>query len=131
MKHNKDLLVQIGNKIRTLRELRKLTQENISVELSITQKTYSNIENGISDVSISLLYSISNVLGFTVKDILELDENSFIQNIFNNNNGNKGVNIMNQHSNNINEIQGLYERLLAEQKDKYEAIISITGNKKK
>ena len=124
MKHNKELLKQIGNKIRTLRELKKLTQENIAYELDITQKTYSNIENGISDVSISILYKISIVLGFTIKDILDLDEDSFIQNIFNNNNGNKGVNIMNQHSSNINEIKALYERLLVEQKEKYETILN-------
>ncbi len=124
MKHNKELLKQIGNKIRTLRELKKLTQENIAYELDITQKTYSNIENGISDVSISILYKISIVLGFTIKDILDLDEDSFIQNIFNNNNGNKGVNIMNQHSSNINEIKALYERLLIEQKEKYETILN-------
>ncbi|HQO89276.1 MAG TPA: helix-turn-helix transcriptional regulator [Chitinophagales bacterium] len=123
MKHNKELLSQIGNKIRTLRELRKLTQENVSNELDITQKTYSNIENGITDMTISILYKISGVLGFSVNDILELDENSFIQNIFNNNNGNKGVNIMNQHSNNVNDIKSLYERLLQEQKEKYEQII--------
>ena len=82
------------------------------------------IENGISDVSISILYKISIVLGFTIKDILDLDEDSFIQNIFNNNNGNKGVNIMNQHSSNINEIKALYERLLIEQKEKYETILN-------
>ncbi|HPA35202.1 MAG TPA: helix-turn-helix transcriptional regulator [Chitinophagales bacterium] len=123
MKDNKELLSQIGNKIRTLRELRKLTQENVSNELDITQKTYSNIENGITDMTISILYKISGVLGFSVNDILELDENSFIQNIFNNNNGNKGVNIMNQHSNNVNDIKSLYERLLQEQKEKYEQII--------
>ena len=64
------------------------------------------------------------MLGFTIKDILDLDEDSFIQNIFNNNNGNKGVNIMNQHSSNINEIKALYERLLIEQKEKYETILN-------
>ncbi|HQO30982.1 MAG TPA: helix-turn-helix transcriptional regulator, partial [Chitinophagales bacterium] len=74
MKHNKELLSQIGNKIRTLRELRKLTQENVSNELDITQKTYSNIENGITDMTISILYKISGVLGFSVNDILELHE---------------------------------------------------------
>lgn len=74
-------------------------------------------------MTISILYKISGVLGFSVNDILELDENSFIQNIFNNNNGNKGVNIMNQHRNNVNDIKSLYERLLQEQKEKYEQII--------
>jgi transcriptional regulator with XRE-family HTH domain len=125
MKHNKELLIQIGKKIRTLRELKKLTQENLSFELEITQKTYSNIENGMCDVSISILYKISTLLGFTIKDILDLDEESFIQNIFNNNNGNKGINIMNQHSSNIADIKSLFERLLVEQKEKYEAIINI------
>jgi transcriptional regulator with XRE-family HTH domain len=119
------LLIQIGKKIRTLRELKKLTQENLSFELEITQKTYSNIENGMCDVSISILYKISTLLGFTIKDILDLDEESFIQNIFNNNNGNKGINIMNQHSSNIADIKSLFERLLVEQKEKYEAIINI------
>jgi hypothetical protein len=65
------------------------------------------------------------LLGFTIKDILDLDEESFIQNIFNNNNGNKGINIMNQHSSNIADIKSLFERLLVEQKEKYEAIINI------
>jgi len=30
---------------------------------------------------------------------------------------------MNQHSNNVNDIKSLYERLLQEQKEKYEQII--------
>ena len=38
MKHNKELLKQIGNKIRTLRELKKLTQENIAYELDIHKR---------------------------------------------------------------------------------------------
>ena len=118
MKHNKELLKQIGNKIRTLRELKKLTQENIAYELDITQKTYSNIENGISDVSISILYKISIVLGFTIKDILDLDEDSFIT---------LNLNFTMKFfidTANINEIKALYERLLIEQKEKYETILN-------
>jgi len=49
-------------KIRELREQKKLTQEYIAKELEISTKSYSNIENNESKLSIERLFKISDIL---------------------------------------------------------------------
>lgn len=122
MKHNKELLVKIGDKLRIYREFKKLSQENMAQELDIAQKTYCNIENGISDVSISILYKIAEILGVTVKNILDEVDDNFLQNIFNNNNGNKGVNIMTQNVDRKENIKELQNELILSLKSENEAL---------
>ncbi len=100
MRDKIELLQKIGQKIRLLRDMRKLSQENMSDALHVSQKTYSNIEKGSADIPISTLYNISEILEISVSNILEFDEENFIKNIFNNGNGNKGVNVMNQNIHN-------------------------------
>jgi transcriptional regulator with XRE-family HTH domain len=88
--------MKISEKIRKLRELKGFTQENIAAELGISQKAYSNIETGETDITMHRVEQISTVLGVSLGDLLNFDERL----IFNNHNqqaGNAG-NIVIQHN---------------------------------
>ena len=57
------------NKLRELRRHKNLTQENIAVELGITQKAYSKIENGDVCISEVKLLKLSKILHVSISDI--------------------------------------------------------------
>jgi len=87
--------MRIEEKIRKLRELKGFSQENIADELGISQKAYSNIETGKTDITMHRVDQISKVLGVSLDGLLNFDERL----IFNNHNqqaGNAG-NIVVQH----------------------------------
>lgn len=81
--------LNLGNKIKKLRELKNLTQSHMANELGITQSTYSKIEVGEIDVSFSKLEKISEVLGMSPEEIFTFNEN-MIFNVMHNLNGNNG-----------------------------------------
>lgn len=60
--------LQIPKRIRELREILELPQQQLAQQLSITSEEYSLLENGKKDIPISLLYDIAAALGtdFTV-----------------------------------------------------------------
>jgi transcriptional regulator with XRE-family HTH domain len=51
-----------GEKIRMIRELRGLSQENVATQLSIAQNTYSKIETNQSKAGSEILAKIANIL---------------------------------------------------------------------
>jgi transcriptional regulator with XRE-family HTH domain len=59
-----------GSKIRMIRELRGLSQENIAQRLGITQTTYSRIENNQTKLDTAVLSKLAKELGVTTADIL-------------------------------------------------------------
>jgi transcriptional regulator with XRE-family HTH domain len=78
--------MNIGNKIKVLRELKNLSQDYMAKQLEISQKSYSNIENGNTELTLNRLENISKILGFSITQILNLSEENIFQNIFNNQN---------------------------------------------
>ena len=58
------------NKLRKLRLEKGLTQENVALELGITQKAYSDIENGKRDVTVGELKVLSRLYGRSVEEIM-------------------------------------------------------------
>ena len=81
--------LNLGNKLKKLRELKNLTQSHMANELGITQSTYSKIEIGEIDISFSKLEKISEVLGMSPEEIFTFNEN-MIFNVMHNLNGNNG-----------------------------------------
>ncbi|MBN3584792.1 helix-turn-helix transcriptional regulator [Algoriphagus aestuarii] len=57
--------MEIGHKLKKARESKRLSQQEVSESLGISQKTLSNIESGKSQPSIIILAKM--------KDIYELD----------------------------------------------------------
>ncbi|MGC4130564.1 MAG: helix-turn-helix transcriptional regulator [Bergeyella sp.] len=67
---------KIGYIIKTIREQRKITQEELAFELNISQSKLSKIENGKTEPTIYFLISIFNFFSFNIYELAE-----FIQNI--------------------------------------------------
>lgn len=61
----------IGERIRQIRLAKGLSQENMAAELDLSVSAYSNIERGVTDVSISRLAKISAVLKIDVTELVE------------------------------------------------------------
>lgn len=65
----------LGNRIKTLRNARCFTQEQIADEIGISRQKYARIENGTNNITLEVLSRIANVLEVPVGDITRvLDE---------------------------------------------------------
>ena len=61
----------IGNKIRTLRESRGLSQDNIAIELGLSQPSYARLEKEDDRISITRLINIAKVLKTSVSELID------------------------------------------------------------
>ncbi len=66
---------RVAERIRQLRFERKFSQENMADELGLSISAYSNIERGVSEISISRLMEIAQILGVSASDIIIYAEN--------------------------------------------------------
>jgi len=66
--------MNIGNRIRKLRELRNLKQSHIAEKLGTTQQTYSRYESGEIEITVTKLIEIAKVLDIKPEDIFMFDE---------------------------------------------------------
>lgn len=62
--------MQIGDKIRNLRSLKGLSQENMAAMLDMSVVAYGDIERNKKDVNLKRLEQIAEVFGISVADIL-------------------------------------------------------------
>jgi transcriptional regulator with XRE-family HTH domain len=69
---------KVANKIRLARLAKNLSQQNMADELNITVAAYSNIERGVTDISVTRLYQIAGILELHIEDLLHLDA-SFVE----------------------------------------------------
>jgi transcriptional regulator with XRE-family HTH domain len=79
--------LQLGQKIKKLRELKNFTQSHIASELGITQSAYSKMEQGETEVSYSKLTKIAEILGIAPEEIMTFNE-QMIFNVMHNQTGN-------------------------------------------
>jgi transcriptional regulator with XRE-family HTH domain len=68
----------IGERIRILRAIKSLSQENMANELDISVASYSNIERDVTDLTVSRLLKIAKILGIKASDILEMETTNVI-----------------------------------------------------
>ena len=64
----------IGEKIRGVRDLKGISQENMAAMLDMTVLAYGEIERGKSDIKLSRLLQIAEKLGTTLAKVLNFDE---------------------------------------------------------
>lgn len=74
----------VGQTIKKIRELKEMTREHVSDKLGIGVSGLAKIERGESEITISKLYTISEILGVGIHELLEFDVNK-VFNISNNN----------------------------------------------
>jgi transcriptional regulator with XRE-family HTH domain len=65
------MLKKIGERIRKLRSMKGVTQENVAEELGINTSSYSKIERGETDANASRLLQIAKVLGVSITQFFE------------------------------------------------------------
>lgn len=70
---NLTALNSIGSKIRILREIREYSQEYVSAQLGISQRAYSKIERGDTDVSFSKLNRLAQIFQVSTVDLISLN----------------------------------------------------------
>ena len=102
--------MNIGKKIKTLREIRNLTQSHLAQELGLTQSAYSKIEQGDVELSFSKLETVAKVLGMKPEEIVAFNE-GMVFNVTNNQTGNGYVyNAQSEHE------KALYEEQISQLK---------------
>jgi len=110
--------MQLGAKLKRIREEKRFSQQEIADLLDISQKTYSNIESDRSKPSIEQLSKLSSYLDFDLLQLLEEQGAVFNQsnNEFKDNSGSYIVNnfpnnLITQYESRINELQEIIQLL--------------------
>jgi transcriptional regulator with XRE-family HTH domain len=75
--------MNIGDKIRKVRELKGFKQEYVADKLGMSVTAYGNIERNSSDLTFGKLEQVATVLEVTVQDIINIPEQLNIQSITN------------------------------------------------
>lgn len=113
--------MEIGQKIKKLRELRNFSQEYMAIQLGISQVAYSKIETGLTRLDLKRLEKIAETLDIDPFTLMSFDDKY----IFNNNStNNQGGNIVNHYHAEKNE-----KRLLIERVEKVEHEITKINEK--
>lgn len=98
--------MDIGSNLKTIREIKNLTQEYIATELGLSIRAYSKIETGESKLTIDRLIKICEIIEVPFIKILQFDSKQLFSDQKENNHQ-----VSNQH------INSLYE-IIIEEKDK-------------
>ncbi len=70
MREKKELNVQIGKRIHTIREQRSLTQEKLAERLDVSVQYISDLERGVVGASLKTIVKISEILEISTDYIL-------------------------------------------------------------
>ena len=76
--------MEIGEKIKKLRELRDYSQDYVAKKLQITQGAYSRMEQGEIDVTFSRLEKVAEVLEMPVEKLVGYDDKQMMTNYISN-----------------------------------------------
>ncbi len=106
--------MSVNEKIKLIREAKGLTQEQVAEKLGISPTAYGNVERGDNDPKLSRLQEISDVLGITVSELLDLTDKTVLN--INLNRKDKGKNKYNVYLSSSSELEK--QELVIELKDK-------------
>lgn len=105
--------MDIGNKIKQLRQKAGLTQEQLGTRLGISAQSISKWETGITMPDISLLPLLSSELGVTIDEIFDLTAEQKLQRI------ERRLDIEEEFSDGVfDEYEGFLKNMLEESEDK-------------
>ncbi len=115
----------LGEKIRSIRELKGLSQEYMAEALGISVSAYGKLERNQTELHFSRLEKIIEVLEIPLEKLLSFDEKCFF--LSNNSNDSSTLNTSNiqgvVYQSNEKEIE-LYERLLREKDEMYAKLLA-------
>lgn len=69
---------EIADRIRMARLSKSLSQQNVADELGLTVAAYSNIERGVTDITVSRLRQIAAILEKDMAELLGIDQGSMV-----------------------------------------------------
>ena len=116
--------LNIGTKIKKLRELKNLTQEHMASVIGITQSAYSRMELGETEITYSKLARIAGELGMKPEEVIAFNE-SMVFKVMHNQTGN-GLIIQNNTLN--NEERELYKQQIETLKEEVAYLKKIIDN---
>jgi len=119
------MLVPLGYKIRRVREFKNLSQQYVADKLSVSQSTYSDMENGKIAVSEEKLAMIANVLDVSVDVINEYND----QVVFNSCTQSGYINTNN--INPIDKIEEVYKQILEVHEKRITDLLAVIEAKDK
>ncbi|MBI1835803.1 MAG: helix-turn-helix transcriptional regulator [Flavobacteriia bacterium] len=64
---------KLAERIRMARLMKNLSQQNMADELGLTVASYSNIERGVTEITVSRLFEIAKILQLKVSSMLDFD----------------------------------------------------------
>lgn len=71
--NEQQLFIKIGDKIKELRELKNLSQQDLAALCNFEKSNMSRIEAGRTNLTINTLFKISNALKVPLKDLVSID----------------------------------------------------------
>ncbi|MDD2723722.1 MAG: helix-turn-helix transcriptional regulator [Methylovulum sp.] len=77
--------MKVNEKIRTIRQLKEVSQEEMAEKLGISKNTYANIERGETDVQLSRLEQIAQTFEMDLVELFNFGEKTVACLIGNNN----------------------------------------------
>jgi transcriptional regulator with XRE-family HTH domain len=101
--------ILIGSKIQDIRQLKGLTRKAMALDLNISHRSYSAIENGEVSITIDRLYEIAGLLEVDITTLLGFSSDKIFNQTVYQNEGNNGENI--NHKEVVNDIS-LINKLL-------------------
>ena len=119
-------LMNVGDKVRKVREIKGFTQEYLALKLHISQNAYSKIELGKTKLSIDKIGEICSVLEVDMDTLLNFDEKQIFTNCQQSGNVNSKNNIYNYYNEQIKE---LYEKLLLSKEEEIKNLKALLGKK--
>ncbi len=69
--------VRLGARLRAFRSVRKLTLRQVASRANVSESFLSQVERGVSSVSVSTLHSIATSLGITIADLFDESSSSY------------------------------------------------------
>lgn len=124
--------MNIGDKIRKVRELKGYKQEYVADKVGLSVTAYGNIERNDSSLTFERLEEIANALEVTVQDILNIPEQFNVQSIAN---SHVGFNCYDNRTVKDNELNGYKQALENAQKEieylreQNQQLLKIVANK--
>jgi transcriptional regulator with XRE-family HTH domain len=67
--NDSDLLIKLGERIKTIRMKKNMTQNDLAIECDFEKASMSRIESGQSNPTIRTLYRISNALEIHITEL--------------------------------------------------------------
>ncbi len=69
-----DSRIKFGNRVRTLRKAKGMTQDMLAEKIDISARNLSDIENGKVNPYYSTIYAIAVAFKISMSELLELEE---------------------------------------------------------